>query len=161
MIALIHGASKRVVLTTPYFMPDESFLLALTMAAARGVQVHLIVSRHSNKPIVQLAQQSNYDSLLEAGAHIHLYYGNFLHAKHATIDEGIALIGSSNLDIRSFALNNEITVVVYDSAVVSALATIQARYMAESEQVDQAQWSRRSITARAAQNIARLADSLL
>lgn len=161
MIALIHGASKRVVLTTPYFMPDESFLLALTMAAARGVQVHLIVSRHSNKPIVQLAQQSNYDNLLEAGAHIHLYYGNFLHAKHATIDDGIALIGSSNLDIRSFALNNEITVVVYDSAVVSALATIQARYMAQSQQVDQAQWNRRSITARAAQNIARLADSLL
>lgn len=161
MIALIHAASSRVVLTTPYFMPDESFLLALTMAAARGVQVDLVVSRHSNKPIVQLAQQSNYDNLLEAGAHIHLYYGNFLHAKHATIDDGVALIGSSNLDIRSFALNNEVTVVVYDPAVVSALAAIQARYIAESEQVDAAQWAKRSIAARAAQNIARLADSLL
>jgi cardiolipin synthase len=161
LIALIHAASKRVVLTTPYFMPDESFILAMTMAAARGVEVHLIVSRHSNKPIVQLAQQSNYDSLLEAGAHIHLYYGNFLHAKHATIDAGIALIGSSNLDIRSFALNNEVMVVVYDAVVVSALGRIQARYMAESERVDPVQWRERSIATRAAQNIARLADSLL
>ena len=161
MIALIHAASSRVVLTTPYFMPDESFLLALTMAAARGVQVHLVLSRHSNKPVVQLAQQSNYDDLLEAGAHIHLYYGNFLHAKHATIDDCVALIGSSNLDIRSFALNNEISVLVYDRAAVSALSAIQSRYFAESEEVDRARWSKRHIATRAAQNIARLADSLL
>ena len=100
-------------------------------------------------------------TLLEAGAHIHLYYGNFLHAKHATIDDCVALIGSSNLDIRSFALNNEISVLVYDRAVVSALCAIQARYFAESEQVDRVRWSKRHIATRAAQNIARLADSLL
>ncbi len=93
MIALIHAARTRVVLTTPYFMPDASFLLAMQMAAERGVEVHLIVSDRSNKPIVQLAQESNYDDLLDAGVRIHRYYGNFLHAKHATIDADIALIG--------------------------------------------------------------------
>jgi cardiolipin synthase len=161
MIALIHAARARVVLTTPYFMPDSAFLLALRSAAERGVEVHLVVSRHSNKRVVQLAQESNYESLLDAGVGIHLYQGSFLHAKHATIDESVALIGSSNLDIRSFALNNEVSVLVYDPAVVAELRGIQQRYFAASELVDPARWRRRGIGARVLQNIARLADSLL
>ena len=161
MIALIHAAAKRVVLTTPYFIPDESFLLALRMAAERGVAVHIVLSRHSNKPIVNLAQQSNYEELLDAGAHIHLYHGNFLHAKHATIDDSVALIGSSNLDIRSFALNNEVSVLIYDREVVERLRALQSRYFADAVEVDAAQWRRRGIVKRTAQNIARLADTLL
>lgn len=161
MIALIHAAAQRVVLTTPYFIPDESFLLALRMAAERGVAVHLVLSRHSNKPIVNLAQQANYEDLLEAGAHIHLYHGNFLHAKFATIDDQVAIIGSSNLDIRSFALNNEVSVLVYDRGVVAKLRELQARYFADAEQVDAVQWRRRGIVKRTAQNVARLADTLL
>jgi cardiolipin synthase len=161
MIALIHAARSRVVLTTPYFMPDASFLLAMRMAAERGVEVHLIVSDRSNKPIVQLAQESNYDGLLEAGVRIHRYFGNFLHAKHATIDADIALIGSSNLDNRSFALNNEVSVLVYDRAVVAELASIQARYLAASHTVEASQWVRRSIARKILQNIARLTDTLI
>jgi cardiolipin synthase len=161
MIALIHAARSRVVLTTPYFMPDASFLLAMRMAAERGVEVHLIVSDRSNKPIVQLAQESNYDGLLEAGVRIHRYFGNFLHAKHATIDADIALIGSSNLDNRSFALNNEVSVLVYDRAVVAELASIQARYLAASHTVEASQWPRRSIARKVLQNIARLTDTLI
>ncbi len=161
MVALIHAAAHRVVLTTPYFVPDEPFLLAMKMAAERGVAVHLVLSRVSNKPIVHLAQQSNYEELLDAGAHIHLYHGNFLHAKHATIDDDVAVIGSSNLDIRSFALNNEVSVLVYDRAVVAKLRAVQDRYFEDSEKVDLAQWRERGIPARVAQNIARLADTLL
>ena len=161
MIAFIHAARIRVVCTTPYFMPDESFLLALRMAAERGVEVRLVLSRYSNKPIVHLAQQSHYDELLEAGAHIHLYYGNFLHAKHATIDDCVALVGSSNLDIRSFELNHEVGVLIYDPQVVARLRAIQERYFAASDEVKLEVWSRRSIVVRAAQNIARLADTLL
>lgn len=161
MIALIHAAAQRVVLTTPYFIPDESFLLALRMAAERGVSVHIVLSKHSNKPIVNLAQQANYEELLDAGARIHLYHGNFLHAKHASVDDCVALIGSSNLDIRSFALNNEVSVLVYDRAVVAQLFQLQARYFADAEEVDAAVWRRRGIVRRTAQNIARLADTLL
>jgi cardiolipin synthase len=142
-------------------MPDASFLLAMRMAAERGVEVHLIVSDRSNKPIVQLAQESNYDGLLEAGVRIHRYFGNFLHAKHATIDADIALIGSSNLDNRSFALNNEVSVLVYDRAVVAELASIQARYLAASHTVEASQWVRRSIARKILQNIARLTDTLI
>jgi len=161
MIALIHAARSSVVLTTPYFMPDDSFQLALCMAAERGVDVHLIVSRESNKPIVQLAQQSNYDVLLDAGVKIHLYHGNFLHAKHASIDDCIAMIGSSNLDIRSFALNNEVSILIYDREVVAELGAIQRRYLAQSEQVDTERWRKRGIGVRVLQNLARLADSLI
>ncbi len=161
MVALMHAAAQRVVLTTPYFVPDEPFLLAMKMAAERGVAVHLVVSRHSNKPIVHLAQQSMYEELLDAGAHIHLYHGNFLHAKHATIDDDVAVIGSSNLDIRSFALNNEVSVLVYDRAVVAKLRAVQERYFRDAVEVDALQWRRRSVAARVVQNIARLADTLL
>jgi cardiolipin synthase len=161
MIALIHAAQHRVVLTTPYFVPDEPFVLALRMAAERGVEVRLVLSRHSNKPIVHLAQQSNYDELLEAGVSIHLYAGNFLHAKHATIDDRIALIGSANFDIRSFALNNEIGLLVYDQMVVRELHAIQARYFQASETVDPHAWRQRGVLRRVAQNVARLADTLL
>lgn len=161
MIAFIHAARTRVVLTTPYFMPDESFLLALRMAAQRGVEVRLVLSRYSNKPIVHLAQQSHYDELLEAGARLHLYFGNFLHAKHVTIDDCVALVGSSNLDIRSFELNHEVGVLIYDPQVVARLRAIQERYFAASEEVKLEVWSRRNIMVRAAQNVARLADTLL
>ena len=161
MVALMHAAAHRIVLTTPYFVPDEPFLLAMKTAAERGVAVHLVVSRHSNKPIVHLAQESNYEELLDAGARIHLYHGNFLHAKHATIDDDVAVIGSSNLDIRSFALNNEVSVLVYDREVVATLQRVQARYFEESEEVDPLIWRKRGIFARVAQNVARLADTLL
>lgn len=161
MIALIHAARSRVVLTTPYFMPDDSFQLALRMAAERGVDVRLIVSRESNKRVVQLAQQSNYDDLLEAGVKIYLHHASFLHAKHATIDDGIAMIGSSNLDIRSFALNNEVSVLIYDRGVVAELGAIQRRYLSGAEQVDVERWRKRGIGVRVLQNLARLADSLI
>lgn len=161
IVALIHAARSRLVLTTPYFIPDAAFRLAVRSAADRGVDVHLIVSRYSNKRVVQLAQESNYDELLDAGVHIHLYHGNFLHAKHATVDDSVALIGSSNLDIRSFALNNEVSLLIYDSAVVADLRSIQARYLAAADTVDPERWRRRRIGVRVLQNIARLADSLL
>ena len=120
-----------------------------------------MLSRHSNKPIVHLAQQSSYDELLDAGVWIHLYFGNFLHAKHATVDDCVALVGSSNFDIRSFALNNEVGLLIYDSKVVAELRAIQDRYLADSERVDPEAWRRRGILPRVAQNIARLADTLL
>ena len=82
LIALLYAARERVVLTTPYFVPDEPFLEAMRSAARRGVAVHLVVSRHANQTLTQLAQRSFYDELLAAGVQIHLYEPRFLHAKH-------------------------------------------------------------------------------
>ncbi|HQQ74601.1 MAG TPA: cardiolipin synthase [Pseudomonadales bacterium] len=161
MIALLYAAKKRVVITTPYFVPDEIFLQALRAATLRGVAVHLVLSKHSNQRLTHLAQCSYYDSLLEAGVRVHLYKPKFLHAKHLTIDDNIAFIGSTNIDIRSFALNAEINLLAYDEAVVRQLQLIQERYFAHSDLLTEAEWSQRSLGLRTIQNIARLADSLL
>ena len=161
MIAMMYAARRRVVLTTPYFVPSDPFALAMRSAARRGVEVLLIVDRTSNKPLVQLAQQSFYDDLLAAGVHIHAYHGNFLHAKHMSVDDDMVLIGSSNLDIRSFALNAEVSVLVYDRGVARDLRHVQDRYLEKCETVDPRIWASRGGGRRLLENLARLADAVL
>jgi len=160
-VAMLYAARQRVVFTTPYFVPDEPFLAALRSAARRGVEVRLIVSLHANQAFTQLAQRSYYDDLLSAGVHVHLYRPCFLHAKHLSVDDSIALLGSTNIDIRSFALNAEVSFIVYDPEVVAQLRAVQERYLADSELLDLATWRQRPVPQRVAQNLARLADSLL
>lgn len=161
MVSLLYAAEKRVVITTPYFVPDEIFLQAMRAATLRGVELHLVLSKHSNQRVTNLAQCSYYDSLLEAGVQVHLYEPHFLHAKHLTIDDHIAFIGSTNIDIRSFALNAEINLLVYDEAVVKELQAVQARYIAHSDLLTAEVWNQRPLGLRTIQNIACLADSLL
>ena len=159
--ALLYAARRRVVITTPYFVPDDAILQAITAATDRGVEVHLVVSRHANQRLTQWAQQSFYEGLLECGVVIHLYEPRFLHAKHITMDDDVALLGSTNMDIRSFALNAEINLVVYDPGLVSRLQEIQQRYFAQSERLSAEAWRQRALGWKVLQNSARLADSLL
>jgi cardiolipin synthase A/B len=162
IIAMLYAARERIVITTPYFVPDEPFLHAIRAASLRGgIEVHLVLSMHANQMITQLAQRSYYDDLLAAGIQIHLYRPHFLHAKHLTIDDHIALVGSTNMDIRSFALNAEVNMLVYDQAVVHQLRAVQERYFANSNRLEAEIWNRTPLGARAAQNTARLLDSFL
>jgi cardiolipin synthase len=161
LVSLIHAARERLVITTPYFVPDEPFLQALSTASLRGVETRLVVSARSNQRLTQLAQASYYEQLLEAGIAIHLYEPRFLHAKHMTVDGAVAVIGSTNIDIRSFALNAEASLLVYDPQVVHALEAVQARYLAASRTLERDRWAGRSLGARTVENTARLADSLL
>jgi len=161
LVSLIYAARERVDLTTPYFVPDATFLTAMRTVAARGVDVNLVVSHHSNKPVVQFAQQSYYEDLLAAGVKIYLYRGAFLHAKYTSIDESVAVIGSSNLDIRSFALNSEVSLLVYDPQVVADLRRIQDRHIGDSDEVTLERWRQRSPVRRWLQNMCRLADTLI
>jgi cardiolipin synthase len=160
-VALVHGARERVVLTTPYFIPDEPLLQAMQTAALRGVAVHLVVSERGDHPIVSLAQESYYEELLEAGVQVHIYRTNFLHAKHLSIDDSVALIGTSNLDIRSFALNAEIMLLIYDAEVTARLAAEQARYFADSRLLALTTWRKRPFVSKMAQNLTRLLSPLL
>jgi cardiolipin synthase len=160
-VALVHGARKQVVLTTPYFIPDEPLLQAMQTASLRGVNVHLVVSEKGDSRTVTLAQESYFEELLEARVKIHLYRKNFLHAKHLSIDDAVAVIGSSNLDIRSFALNAEVMLVIYDSNVTAQLAAEQERYYANSCLLTLATWEQRSFGAKVVQNLARLLSPLL
>jgi cardiolipin synthase len=125
------------------------------------VQVQLIVSMHANQLLTQMAQRSYYESLLDAGVEIHLYEPRFLHAKLLTVDEDLALLGSTNMDIRSFALNAEINLLLSDAEVVGRLRQLQERYLAHSQSLSAADWKRRPLVQKVLQNNARLADSLL
>ena len=162
IISMLYEARRRVVITTPYFIPDEPFLNAICAAGQReNVQVHLVVSKHANQLISQFAQRSYYDDLLGAGIQIHLYRPHFLHAKLLTIDDHIALTGSTNMDIRSFALNAEINLLIYDHQVVEQLKVIQEDYFRNSDLLTLEQWRKRSVFEKMAQNTARLMDSFL
>jgi cardiolipin synthase len=161
MIALMYGARSRVVLTAPYVIPSDAFLAAMCHTARRGVAVDLIVDRESNKPLVQLAQQSYYDVMLKAGVRIHRHTGSFLHAKHLSVDDDVALIGSSNFDIRSFALNAEVSVLIYDRSLVADLKRVQDGYLQHALLVTLEERRRMRVGRRALENLARLTDSLL
>ncbi len=161
MIALLYGARDRVVLTAPYVIPSDAFLSAMCSTARRGVAVDLIVDQASNKPLVQLAQQSYYDVMLRAGVRIHRHTGSFLHAKHLSVDDEVALIGSSNLDIRSFALNAEVSVLIYDRAVVADLKRVQDGDLRNASLVTAEERLHLPVGRRALENLARLTDSLL
>jgi cardiolipin synthase len=161
IVSLVHAAQRRVVITTPYFVPDEALLQAMQIAVLRGVNVHLIVSRKADQIIIGLGQRSYYEALLEAGVRIHQYRSGLLHAKHVSFDDDVAVIGSSNLDVRSFNLNAEISLIVYDREVVSALQAEQERNLADSDLLTIEEWSQRPFHIKVLQNLARLFDSLL
>ena len=112
--AVIQNARRRVNITSPYFVPDESIMMAMVTAGSRGLDVELFVSAVSDQFIVFHAQRSYYEQLLRAGVKIYLFAApTVLHAKHLSIDEDVAIIGSSDLDIRSLSLHMEVMVLVH------------------------------------------------
>lgn len=160
-VQMLYGARRRIVVTTPYFVPDRPFVDAMQAGAARGLEVHLITPFQADQWLVRLAQESYYDELLRAGVKIHRYKTRFLHAKHISVDDDLCAIGSSNIDMRSFTLNEEDMIFLYDRGVVADLARIQERTMRDSVPLDVDEWARRPPLRRAAQQVARLVDSLL
>lgn len=136
VLAAINTARERLVLTTPYFIPDEPMMLALAMAASRGVKVHMVVSKQSDYAIVTAAGRSYFDKLTESGVTISRYPGALLHAKTMTVDECLGFIGSANMDIRSLVLNFELGVLLYGVEITERLHEIQAEFIAGAQQLD-------------------------
>ena len=155
------GPGERIVVTTPYFVPDRPFVDAMQAGAARGLDVHLVTPFQADQWLVRLAQESYYSELLAANVKIHLYRPRFLHAKHISVDDDLCAIGSSNIDMRSFTLNEEDMVFFYDRDVVAGLARIQERYFRDSTLLDPEDWKKRPAFRRTAQQLARLVDSVL
>jgi cardiolipin synthase len=161
IVALIHAARKQIKITTPYFIPDEPMLQALQTAVLRGVDVHLVVSETEDQVLVSWAQRSYYEELLEAGVKVHLYQKNFLHAKFLTIDDHIGLVGTSNMDIRSFVLNAEHILVIHDPGMTSRLKTEQQRYISNCRSLALQHWRQRPFRIKLAEHLARLMSPLL
>jgi cardiolipin synthase len=161
-VALIHAARKKVVICNPYFVPDDALMLAVISAAQRGVDVTLINSEAQDQFLVAYAQRSYYEQLLRAGVKIRLYRApTLLHSKTMSIDDDIAVIGSSNLDMRSFQLNLEVTLVCYDPGVVADLHEAETEYITRSRLITLEEWQQRSPISRLFENLTRLMSALL
>ncbi len=161
VVAAIYAAKKTVTITTPYFVPDEPFLQAMQTAVLRGVKVEIVVPRKLDRKFVSAAVRSYFDELLDMGVELYLYDDGLLHAKTMCVDDSIAFIGSSNFDIRSFALNFEINLLFYGEETAQALRKRQRQYISESFRLEPARWAQRPPIRKLAQSVARLLSPLL
>ncbi len=158
---LIHAAKHSIVIVNPYFVPDESLMIALSSAAQRGVEVTMINSVVIDQWMVGHAQRSYYEEILRSGIKVFLYEApTLLHSKYITIDDDLAVIGSSNLDMRSFQLDLEISLLLYSKAVVKDFNTLTKKYLTKSHRLGLNTWSKRSKRLKLLENLARLTATL-
>lgn len=161
ILTAIYSAREEIIITTPYFVPDDATRLALQAAAMRGVSVTLVLPRKVNSPLVGFAGKSEFGSLLSSGVRIRLHRRGLLHAKTITVDRRFGMIGSVNIDMRSFWLNFEATLFVYDEDFASQLRWLQTGYIEESDTLTRQQWRTRPLAEKAVEHVARLFGPLL
>lgn len=160
---LIYNANRSVVVCSPYFVPDESLLHALTTEARSGVDVRLYVGETSDHWLTHKAQQSYYDDLVRAGVRIFMYHApTVLHSKFLIIDDEVSIVGSSNMDERSFAMNLEVTMFIVNKEFTRRMYALEAeRYAPNSVELDAEEWENRPLRRKYVENVARLTSSLL
>ena len=161
LLAAIYSARREVVLTTPYFIPSEALLTALRSAAMRGVRVVLIVPARVDSMLVRYAGNAYFNDLLAAGVEVLCFGDGLLHTKSMVIDGEVTIFGTVNLDLRSFELNFEVSLIAYDVAFSAATRELQARYAARSTPIDQAQWLARPWWRRTLENAVQMMSPLL
>lgn len=159
--AAMFAAHGELVITTPYFVPDEAMLRALCSAPRRGVKTVVVFPRRIDSMLTALSCHSTYQSLLDADVELFEYPLGLLHTKSLTLDGEMALVGSANMDRRSLELNYENNVLISDRATVAAIRGRQAEYLRESVRVDRAAVDQWPLARRFAQNaVAMLAPVL-
>jgi cardiolipin synthase len=158
---LIYSAVERLSICSPYFVPDDSLLYAITTAAQRGVDVELFVSEQGDQFLVHHAQRSYYQALLQAGVRIYLYPKPMvLHAKFFTVDDEVAVLGSSNMDMRSFSLNLEVSLMMLGDGIVPKLLAVAETYRRVSRELSLEEWVQRPRAERYVDNVCRLTATL-
>jgi cardiolipin synthase len=159
--AAITSATERVWITTPYFVPDPAMFVALQVAAMRGVDVKLILPSRSNHRVTFHAGRSYYEQLLEAGVHLHEYTPGMIHAKTMVVDGRVVLVGSANMDMRSFRLNFEVHALLHDERTAKDLEARFVTDLAQTVPVTLSAWSQRPWRWRIAEGAGRLVSPLL
>ena len=161
LLEAIYCAQREIVLTTPYFIPSEALLTALRSAAMRGVHVVLIVPARVDSLLVRFASNAYFNDLLPYGVEVLRFNEGLLHTKSMVIDNEVTIFGTVNLDLRSFELNFEVSVIAYDQPFSAATRALQARYAAQSQPIDPAQWLARPWWRRTAENAVQMMSPLL
>src|SRR5678815_3604166 len=141
----INSAKKSILITNPYFIPDDVMTEALVKAAGRGVRVEILLPGKIDSELTYTASRSHYGPLLLGGVHVYEYKASLLHAKTIVVDGVWSTIGSTNFDNRSFALNQEINFTVYNSAIAHRLEQIFQEDLKYSQRVSYEQWQSRSL----------------
>lgn len=161
LLTALYAARNSVVLTTPYFVPDDSLDMAIQSAALRGVDVTIIVPRRNDSHLVHYASRSHFEDLLSVGVRIAAYDGGLLHTKSIVVDNDFAVFGTVNLDMRSMWLNFELSLFVYDEGFACELRVLQESYLEHCEFYDLNRWRARPISERLIENVVRLVGPLL
>lgn len=161
LVDAIAIARKRVVLTTPYFVPDPSLALALQNAAMRGVEVTIIVPAVNDSKLVTYASRAFFDDLFAAGAHVLKFDAGLLHTKSVTVDDEFSLFGTVNLDMRSLHLNFELMLAIYDRGFNAELLALQRSYERDARAIDAKAWRTRPARERMLEGLASLVAPML
>jgi len=157
----INSAQKSIYLTTPYFIPDPAIQSSLIVSALRGVNVKLLLPAKSDAKLVQYASRSFYDELLGAGISIYEYQPRNLHSKHLVIDDKLTIIGSGNMDIRSFKLNFELNLIILGASVANQLIEIFNNDILDSVKITSETFNKRKIPSKLIENACRLLSPIL
>jgi cardiolipin synthase len=161
LLQAVYSARRYVFLSTPYFVPEPALQEAMCTAALRGVEVVIILPKKNDSRLVQYASAAHFDALLAAGVRILLFGGGLLHTKTSVVDGEGAIFGTANYDERSFLLNFEVSLLIYDSAFAGELAELCRAYERRSERLSAEAWRSRPGWRRIAENAADLAAPLL
>lgn len=156
IMSVIYRAQRELIITTPYFAPDEALIEALVAAANRGVDVTLIIPARVDSLMVRYATPALLDNLVAVGIRVARFDQGLLHTKSISVDAEFCIVGSVNLDMRSLWLNFEISLFVYDAQFTGQIRELQLNYISQSEFIDKEQFSRRSVPQRLAANFMRL-----
>ncbi len=159
--AAIVSARKTVHIASPYFVPDESILMALKTAALSGVDVKLILPCKPDHKVVFWASMSYIQEILEAGVKVYQYQKGFMHAKVLLVDGVVASVGTTNMDLRSFNLNFEVNALIYDQEIVSKLEDDFNQDINDSKFIDYEEWTKRGYWTRFKESSARLLSPVL
>lgn len=160
-IQAIAMAKKEICITTPYLIPGQSFLYALYMAVLRGVQVKILVPEVSDSRFVNAICRSYFEGLLENGVEVYLYEKGFVHAKTMVCDDELTVVGTANLDNRSFDLNFEVNAIMYDVELAKQQKAAFNNDLQQARKLHYEEWKKRSKTIRLTEKILRLVAPLI
>jgi cardiolipin synthase len=161
ILQAIYLAKEEILITTPYFIPGDSITEALRVAALSGLSVKLLVPGISDSKLVNAASRSNYNDLLQAGVEIYLYQKGFVHAKTLVTDGKLSIVGTANMDHRSFELNFEVNVIVYDEQFAGEMRQVFLDDLKHTEKIDPELWYKRSAYKQFPEKIARLFSPIM
>lgn len=161
ILQAISNAKECVYIQTPYFVPTDALLLALQMAAMRGVDVRLMIPRYSDTTFVHIATRSFLKEVMDTRVKVFLYEAGFLHSKLMVVDNSLTITGSANMDVRSFEHNFEIDAFIYNEDTCTKAKEIFFNDMIESQLLSEEEWNRRSRIDKFKESVLRLFSPLL